>query len=112
MTTTPTTQTEPQPQQHTNGYSIPNVKPLGPKTPKPLNSPPSRSGQAHRLTSATTPEEQGPLVQQPAPAARLARILFAASCDLQDVSTLHDPAQMYEEARAVASRILAACPME
>jgi len=42
-------------------------------------------------------DEQGPLVRQPAPAARLARIL-------------QDPAQMWEEARAIASRILASCP--
>lgn len=68
-----------------------------------------------RLTGAQQPElptplYQGPLVQQPEPAARLAHILWRASCDLQDVCTLDDRAQMWEEARAVASRILAACP--
>jgi hypothetical protein len=44
---------------------------------------------------------------QDAPAARKSS---GASCDLQDVCTLHDSAEMGEEARAVASRILAACP--
>ena len=30
--------------------------------------------------------------------------------DLWDVATEEDPAQMWEEARAIAQRILAACP--
>jgi hypothetical protein len=55
-------------------------------------------------------EVQGPLVRQPAPAARLARILHHSATDLWDVCTLSDSAQMYEEARAIASRILASCP--
>jgi hypothetical protein len=55
-------------------------------------------------------EVQGPLVRQPAPAARLARILHHSAQDLWEVCTLTDPAQMWEEARAVASRILASCP--
>ncbi|HEV2487567.1 MAG TPA: hypothetical protein VGT08_18740 [Terracidiphilus sp.] len=55
-------------------------------------------------------EEQGPLVRQPAPAARLARILHHSAQDLWEVCTLTDPAQMWEEARAVASRILASAP--
>jgi hypothetical protein len=55
-------------------------------------------------------EVQGPLVRQPAPAARLARILHHSATDLWDVCTLTDSAQMYEEARAIASRILASCP--
>jgi hypothetical protein len=57
-------------------------------------------------------EVQGPLIRQPAPAARLANILNRAATDLWDICTLDDAAQMYEEARAVASRILSACPLE
>jgi len=56
------------------------------------------------------PDEQGPLIRQPAPAARLAHILNRSATDLWDVCTLTDPAQMWEEARAIASRILASCP--
>jgi hypothetical protein len=52
----------------------------------------------------------GPLVRQPAPAARLAAILHNAAMDLWDVATEQDECQMWEEARAIASRILAACP--
>lgn len=55
-------------------------------------------------------EVQGPLVRQPAPAARLARILHHSATDLWDICTLTDSGQMWDEARAVASRILAACP--
>jgi hypothetical protein len=57
-------------------------------------------------------EVQGPLIRQPAPAARLARILHNSATDLWDVCTLSDTAQMYEEARAIASRILAATPLD
>jgi hypothetical protein len=57
-------------------------------------------------------EEQGPLVRQPAPAARLARILHRSAQDLWDACVLTEPAQMWEEARAIASRILASCPIE
>jgi hypothetical protein len=53
---------------------------------------------------------QGPLIRQPAPAARLARILNNAAIELWDACTLTDSGQMWEEARAIASRILAACP--
>ena len=53
---------------------------------------------------------RGPLVQQPADCARLAAILHMAAMDLWDVATEQDQAQMWEEARAIASRILAACP--
>ncbi len=68
-----------------------------------------------RLTGAQTPDQpapmyHGPLVRQHEPAARLAHILWRASCDLQDLCTLDDRAQMWEEARAVASGMLAACP--
>ena len=55
-------------------------------------------------------EEQGPLVRQPIPAARLAFILNHAAQELWDVSTYTDTAQMWEEARAIASRIFAARP--
>ena len=49
-------------------------------------------------------------MRQPANAARLARILNHSATDLWDVCTLTDAAQMWEEARAIASRILAASP--
>ncbi len=55
---------------------------------------------------------QGPLVPQSAPAARLAAILTHAAEELWDAATQEDRAQMWEDARAIASRILAACPME
>lgn len=60
--------------------------------------------------STLRPGKTGFLVQQPANAARLAAILHNAAMDLWDVATEEDPAQMWEEARAIASRILAACP--
>ena len=44
-----------------------------------------------------------------APAIRLAHIINAAAVDLWEVSTLEDVAEMWEQARAIASRILAAC---
>jgi len=52
----------------------------------------------------------GPLVRQPAPAAKLAAVLHMAAMDLWDVATEQDEYQMWEEARAIASRILASCP--
>ena len=55
-------------------------------------------------------EEQGPLVRQSAPAARLARILNHAAMELWDLCTYTDAPEMWEEARAIASRILTACP--
>ena len=61
-------------------------------------------------TLAGAAEEWGPLVRQPAPAARLARILHRSAQDLWDACVLTEPAQMWEEARAIASRILASCP--
>lgn len=54
----------------------------------------------------------GPLVRQPAEAARLALILNHAAMELWDLCTYTDAPQMWEEARAVASRILAACPTD
>lgn len=41
-------------------------------------------------------EEQGPLVRQPAPAARLARIIHHAAMELWDACTYTDAAQMWE----------------
>jgi hypothetical protein len=76
--------------------------PAKPRVPQP----------ACRLAIDGIVEEQGPLVRQPAPAARLARILHHSATDLWDVCTLTDTAQMWEEARAVASRILASCPTD
>lgn len=55
-------------------------------------------------------EVWGPLVKQPPACARLATILHHAAQELWDACTLTDHAQMYEEARAIASRILASCP--
>ncbi len=55
-------------------------------------------------------DKAGPLVRQPAPAARLARILHNSAMDLWDICTYTDSAQMWEEARAIASRILACAP--
>jgi hypothetical protein len=55
---------------------------------------------------------QGPLIPQKPEAARLATILVNAATELWDAAALDDPAWMWEEARAIASRILAACPMK
>lgn len=55
-------------------------------------------------------EEWGPLVRQPPAAARLARVMHHAAQELWDACTYTDSAQMWEEARAIASRILASCP--
>jgi hypothetical protein len=49
-------------------------------------------------------------VRQPAAAARLARILHHAAQELWDLCVETDAPQMWEEARTIASRILAACP--
>ena len=43
-------------------------------------------------------------------AAQVSAILHRCATDLWDIGTYDDPGQMWEEARAVASRILAACP--
>lgn len=53
-------------------------------------------------------EVYGPLIRQPEPAARFARILHHAAQELWDICTYTDHAQMWEEARAIAARILAA----
>jgi hypothetical protein len=74
---------------------------LIPPPPPPMHTAPGLQGVA---------EEQGPLVRQPAPAARLARILHHAAQELWDLCVETDAPQMWEEARTIASRILAACP--
>ncbi len=76
---------------------------MTPPTPTPTPAPPDGTISGHA-------EEWGPLVRQPAPAARLARIMHRSAQDLWDACTLTDTAQMWEEARAIASRILASCP--
>ncbi len=74
---------------------------------------PSRNTLGGRVPIANAAAEaQGPLVRQPAPAARLAHILNRSASDLWDVCTLTDAAQMWEEARAIASRILASSPID
>jgi hypothetical protein len=51
---------------------------------------------------------QGPLVRQPAPAAQLAVACISAAEALWDAATREDTAQMWEEAKAAASWVLAA----
>ena len=80
---------------------------MEPSPPKAQHGRPADGGR-HTINGNT--EEWGPLVRQPANAARLARILHHSATDLWDICTLTDSGQMWEEARAVASRILAACP--
>lgn len=70
------------------------------------------------LTGATTKPHparprrvHGPLVLQTEPAARLATILHNAAQELWDAATYDEAAQMWEEARIIASRILASCPL-
>jgi len=52
---------------------------------------------------------QGPLVRQPLPAARLAGACVSAAEALWDAATQDDAAQMWEDAKAAASWVLAAC---
>ena len=77
-------------------------------------APPSAAEVCARIQHALAEQRRlvpGPLVRQPAPAARLAAIiLHNAAMDLWDVATGQDECKMWEEARAIASRILAACP--
>jgi hypothetical protein len=70
------------------------------------------SAQSSTRSAAPDDEVQGPLVRQPRAAANLALILWNASMELQDAAALHDAAWMWEEARAIASRILASCPLD
>jgi len=82
------------------------VRGVGP-TPTPADySHPHRPGAAKALADA-----QRRVVAASNPAhSRMVAILHNAAMDLWDVATETDPAQMWEEARAIASRILAACP--
>lgn len=66
------------------------------------------SANGHQLNGQA--EEWGPLVRQSAPAARLARILHHSASELWELCTLTDTGQMQQEARAIASRILASSP--
>ena len=59
-----------------------------------------------------TPLVKGPLVEQPAACARLAVALVWGAEKLYDAATLQDEAWMWEEARRVASHLLALCPVE
>ena len=68
--------------------------------------------EAQDVITPPPPHPPAYVAGQPAPAARLARILVHAAEELWDAATLDDPGQMWEEARAVASRILAACPLD
>lgn len=67
---------------------------------------------AQERTGPGLQEVEGPLVRQSAPAARLALVLNHCAMELWDICTYTDAADMWEEARAIASRILAACPTE
>ena len=80
------------------------------KEPNSQHPPPPPTARAgpHRGKAETW----GPLVRQPAPAARLARILSHSAQELWDTCTVTDADQMHEDARAIASRILAACPSD
>lgn len=70
-----------------------------------MTNPPTPLPNAVRLV-------EGPLIHQPAAAARLAHILVHAAEDLWEAATLDNPADMYEDARRAASRVLAACPLD
>lgn len=70
----------------------------------------THSAQSSTHSAAQDDEVQGPLVLQPRHCVNLAHILWNASMELQDAAVLHHRGQMWEEARAIASRILAACP--
>ena len=79
-------------------------------TPKPLTAAQRVARIQKNLNDQRANMVHGPLVRQPANAARLAAILHMAAMDLWDVATEQDQGQMWEEARSIASRILAACP--
>jgi hypothetical protein len=95
-------------------------------TPTPKPTPPTAAQICARVQKALAEQRRtvpGPLVRQPpgvptdrsksvgwSPAAKLAAVLHMAAMDLWDVATEQDEGQMWEEARAIASRIIAACP--
>ena len=78
-------------------------------TPQPADDKkPTRPGAAKAVAEA---HRRLALASRQTPAAaRIACTLHNAAMDLWDVATEENPAQMWEEARAIASRILAACP--
>ena len=53
---------------------------------------------------------QGALVEQTPAAALLSNSIVRAAEELWDAAVCEDAAQMYEEVRIVASRLLALCP--
>jgi hypothetical protein len=65
---------------------------------------------------STPPTPTRPLdalaASQQAGRSRLALILDHAAVELHGAARLTDQAHMYDEARTIASRILAACPIE
>ena len=81
-------------------------------TPTPVASTaydkPFRPGAAAAVAAAQLKLQQA---SRRTPAqSRMVAILHNAAMDLWDVATEEDPGQAWEEARAIASRILAACP--
>jgi len=79
-------------------------------TPTPADySHPHRPGAAQALADAQRRVAAAAKGNTPA-RNRMVAILHNAAMDLWDVATEEDAAQMWEEARAIASRILAACP--
>ena len=79
-------------------------------TPVPADySHPHRPGAAQALADAQRRVAAASQGNTPA-RNRMVAILHNAAMDRWDVATEEDPAQMWEEARAIASRILAACP--
>ena len=106
-TPTPTTQTA----------AVAQLEPRVPQVPvsgpgKATNLSPADYNQPHRPGAAQAlADAQRRVAAASNPAhSRMVAILHNAAMDLWDVATETDAAQMWEEARAIASRILAACP--
>jgi hypothetical protein len=55
---------------------------------------------------------EGPLVWQSESAAKLANVACEAARELWDVAVSDNAPDMYEDIRAIASRLLVACPLE
>ena len=81
-----------------------------------MTPPPTHPNKAvvNRLTAATSQERHSPCgIEEQSPAARrLAWLLWHAAEDLFDAATEVEVAYMWEQGRAIASRILAACPVD
>ena len=102
--------TTPPPPPQTSG--APSMRSMGGKATNPTPtdySHPHRPGAAQALADAQRRVAAASKGNTPA-RNRMVAILHNAAMDLWDVATEEDPAQMWEEARAIASRILAACP--